>query len=164
MPLLTRYVLREVCQVFLVTLTALTTLMVLILTVREAINQGLGIVQIAQLLPYLLPNALMFAVPGTILFSVSSVYGRMSGSNEIVALKSLGLSPMLMLWPALAVAVVLSFTTVWLNDLSASWGYHGMARVVVNALEDIAYGMLRTHHAFSTPAMSVNVKGSRGTS
>ena len=113
MRLLTRYVLREIGLVFLVTVVALTGLMVMIGAVREAIAQGLGIVQIMQLLPYLLPNALMFAVPGTILFSVSNVYGRMSGTNEVVALKSLGLSPMVILWPALILAVLLSFTTVW---------------------------------------------------
>jgi lipopolysaccharide export system permease protein len=158
MRLLTRYVLREILQVFLVTLFALTTLMVLVGAVREAIVQGLGIAQIVQLVPYLLPNALMFAVPGTILFSVSSVYGRMSGSNEIVAIKSLGLSPMVVLWPTLLVSVLLSFTTVWLNDLAMSWGYHGVQRVILDSLEDIAYGMLRSNHSFRTPAFSVTVQ------
>ncbi len=162
MPLLTRYVLREICQVFLITLTALTLLMVLIGAVREAIGQGLGAAQIVQLFPYLLPNALMFAVPGTVLFSVASVYGRMSATNEITALKSLGLSPMVLLWPALALAVVLSLATVWLNDLAMSWGFHGVRQVVVNAAEDIAYGMLRTHHSFSSPGLSVNVKRVEG--
>ena len=148
MRLLTRYVLREIGQIFLVTLVSLTTLMVLIGAVHEAIAQGLGIVQIVQLLPYLLPNALMFAVPGTILFSVSSVYGRMSGANEIVALKSLGISPMVVIWPALVLAVLLSFATVWLNDLAMSWGFNGMQRVVIDALEDIAYSMLRARGSF----------------
>jgi lipopolysaccharide export system permease protein len=162
MRLLTRYVLREIGVVFLVTLFSLTLLMVMIGAVREAMAQGLGLWQILQLLPYLLPNALMFAVPGTILFSVSSVYGRMSGANEVVALKSLGLSPMVVLWPALAVAVLLSFATVWLNDLAMSWGFHGVQRVVVDSLEDIAYGMLRTRKTFATPAFSVTVQDVRG--
>ncbi|MEX0978400.1 MAG: LptF/LptG family permease, partial [Pirellulales bacterium] len=124
MRLLTRYVLREIFQVFLVTLVALTSFMVLVGAVQVAIARGLGAVQIAQALPYLLPNALMFAVPGTILFAVSIVYGRMSGANELVALKSLGLSPMVVIWPALALSVLLSFATVWLNDLAMNWGFH----------------------------------------
>jgi lipopolysaccharide export system permease protein len=158
MRLLTRYVLREIGLIFLVTLVSLTVLMVMIGAVKEAIAQGLGIVQIVQLLPYLLPNALMFAVPGTILFSVASVYGRMSGANEIVALKSLGISPMAVLWPALILSVLLSFATVWLNDLAMSWGFNGMRRVVVDALEDIAYSMLHAKKAFQTDAFSVAVK------
>jgi lipopolysaccharide export system permease protein len=158
MRLITRYVLREVFQVFLVTLIALTALMVLIGAVKEAIASGLGAAQIVLLLPYLLPNALMFAVPGTILFSVATVYGRMSSSNEIVALKSLGVSPMAIIWPTLLLSVLLSFTTVWLNDLAMSWGYHGMQRVIVDALEDIAYGMLRAHKNYRTTAFSVTVQ------
>jgi lipopolysaccharide export system permease protein len=157
MRLLTRYVLGEICKVFLVTLTSLTLLMILIGAVREALAQGLGAAQIVQLLPYLLPNALIFAVPGTILFSVSSVYGRMSGANEIVALKSLGLSPMVILWPVLLFSVLLSFATVWINDLAMSWGARGVQRVVVNALEDIAYGMLRAHRSFSSRTSGFSV-------
>ncbi len=162
MRLLTRYVLVEVFQVFLVTLVSLTLLMVLVGAVREAIVQGLGITQIIQLFPYLLPNALMFAVPGTILFSVSSVYGRMSSSNEIVALKSAGLSPMVVVWPSLALAVLLSFATVWLNDLAMNWGFKGMQRVVIDGLEDIAYGMLRAGKSYSTQTFSVVVRKVEG--
>ena len=84
MRLITRYVLREIGLVFLVTLVSLTALMILIGAVQQAVAQGLGLAQIVQLFPYLLPNALLFAVPGTILFAVSSVYGRMSSANEIV--------------------------------------------------------------------------------
>jgi lipopolysaccharide export system permease protein len=162
MRLLTRYVLREIGLVFFITLFSLTMLMIMIGAVREAIAQGLGLVQIAQLLPYLLPNALMFAVPGTILFSVSSIYGRMSGSNEIVALKSLGISPMVVIWPALIVSVLLSFSTLWLNDLAMSWGFNGVRRVVVDSLEDIAYSMLRSKRTFSTEAFSVTVQRIKG--
>jgi lipopolysaccharide export system permease protein len=162
MRLLTRYLLREIGQVFLVTLVALTTLMILIGAVQQAVAQGLGATQILQLLPYLLPNALLFAVPGTILFAVSSVYGRMSALNEITALKSLGISPIVVLWPALLLSVLLSFTTVWLNDLAMSWGYQGVQRVVINGLEDIAYGMLKSQKSFSRPAFSVMVKGVEG--
>ncbi len=73
MRLFTRYVLREVCQIFLITLFALTTFIILVLGVQVALGKGLGAMQIIQTLPYLLPNALLFAVPGTILFAVSSV-------------------------------------------------------------------------------------------
>jgi lipopolysaccharide export system permease protein len=162
MRLITRYVLREIGQVFLVTLIALTSLMILIFAVQQAVAQGLGIAQIVQLLPYLLPNALLFAVPGTILFAVSSVYGRMSAANEITALKSLGLSPMIVLWPAISFAVLLSLLTVCLNDLAMSWGYHGVQRVVIDGLEDIAYSVLRAQKSFSRPAFSVTVQRVEG--
>lgn len=162
MRLITRYVLREIFQVFLVTLISLTLLMVLFGAVREAIVQGLGIAQIVQLFPYLLPNALMFAVPGTILFSVANVYGRMAGANEIVALKSAGVSPMAVVWPALLLAVLLSFATVWLNDMAMSWGHRGMQTVVINALEDIVYGKLAATKTAGSAGFSVTVRKVQG--
>jgi lipopolysaccharide export system permease protein len=162
MRLITRYVLREIFQVFLVTLVSLTLLMVLFGAVREAIVQGLGFAQIVQLFPYLLPNALMFAVPGTILFSVANVYGRMAGANEIVALKSAGVSPMALIWPALLMATLLSFATVWLNDMAMSWGHRGMQTVVINALEDIVYGKLASQKTCGAPGFSVTVRKVQG--
>lgn len=158
MRLITRYVLREIGQVFAVTLASLTIFMIMIVAVKEAIAQGVGAAQIVLMLPYLLPNALVFALPGSILFAVCSVYGRMSAANEVTALKSAGVNPMTIIWPAIYLSAVLSLATVWLNDLAMSWGYHGMQRVVVDSLEDIAYGMLRTKKNFSRPAFSVTVK------
>ncbi len=162
MRLLTRYVLREIGQIFLVTLVALTSFMLLVGAVQVAIAQGLGAKQIALALPYLLPNALMFAIPGTILFAVSMVYGRMSAANEIVALKSLGISPMVVVWPALALAVLLSFAGVWLNDLAMSWGHHGIQQVALDSAEEIAYSLLRSQKSFKADALEVTVRAVEG--
>ncbi|REK18196.1 MAG: YjgP/YjgQ family permease [Planctomycetota bacterium] len=158
MRLLTRYVLREIGGIFLVTLVALTSFMLLVGAVQAAIQEGLGAKQIVLALPYLLPNALMFAIPGTMLFAVSMVYGRMSSANEIIALKSLGISPMAVIWPALGMAVLLSFATTWLNDLAMSWGYHGVKQVAIDSAEEIAYSILRSRKSFKGDAFEVTVR------
>src|SRR5262245_34147358 len=116
MRTLTRYVLSEFCKVFLTTLGSLTLLFLIAGVVKEALDRGLGLGQVLPLIPYLLPNALLFTVPGTSLFAVCLVYGRMSGMNEVVALKSLGISPWEILRPCLFAGFVLSLITVWLND------------------------------------------------
>ena len=87
MTIISRYVLLELLKVFLVSLAALTLFMVVIGLVKEAQQQGLGAMQIAALLPYVLPEAMRFAVPGTMLFAVCSVFGRLASSNEITALE-----------------------------------------------------------------------------
>ncbi|HEY4311234.1 MAG TPA: LptF/LptG family permease [Pirellulales bacterium] len=158
MRLLPRYVLIELLKVFAVTVTSLTTLMMLVGVAKEAIDQGLGLVQVLQMLPYILPNALLFALPGSTLFAVSIVYGRMSGANEIVAIKSLGINPMTVLWPALVLAFLLSLVCVWLNDVAVSWGFNNVQRVAIESLDDIAYGMLRTQKSFGTNKFTINVK------
>ncbi len=152
------YILFELLTVFTVTLTALTSLVVVGGIASEAMQQGLGPVAIIQLVPFILPEALRFSVPGTILFAVCSVYGRMSADNEIVAVKALGVTPLKMILPALGLAFVLSVGTVWLNDVAVSWGRQGVNRVVIQSVEEITYGMLRTHRSYSTQKMSINVR------
>lgn len=158
MGILTRYVLAEIVRVFTLALVSLTGLMILVGVAKEVLQQGLGPAQVVQLLPYILPNALLFAVPGTILFAVSMVYGRISASNEVVAIKALGIHPAVLLWPAVVLAFLLSLTTVWLNDVAVSWGYRGIQRVVLEAVEDIVYGTLRTQKSFSSRNLSIHVK------
>ena len=128
MRIISRYVLWELLQVFLVALAALTIFMLVVGLVREAQQQGLGLVQILMLIPYVLPEAMRFAVPGTMLFAVASVFGRMSASNEVIALKAAGISPVAIIWPAAALALVVSFVSVWLNDVAVSWGRDGVRR------------------------------------
>ena len=36
---------------------------------------------------------------------------------------------------------------MWLNDLAASWGRQGIQRVIMESMEQIVYGTLRTHRA-----------------
>ena len=63
MKIISRYVLSELLQVFLVALSALTLFMLVVGLVKEAQQQGLGMMQIAALVPYVLPEAMRFAVP-----------------------------------------------------------------------------------------------------
>lgn len=162
MKIITRYVLFDLLQVFLVALSALTLFMLVVGLVREAQQQGLGLTQIVMLVPYVLPEAMRFAVPGTMLFAVASVFGRMSAANEVTALKAAGITPLAIIWPAVALAMVVSFVSVWLNDVAVSWGRDGIRRVVVNSVEEIIYGRLRQQRSYSTSQVSINVKGVDG--
>jgi lipopolysaccharide export system permease protein len=162
MRILTRYVLSELLQVFLVTLAALTLFMLVVGLVKEAQQQGLGFLQIVMLVPYVIPEAMRFAVPGTMLFATASVFGRLSASNEITALKAAGISPLAAIWPAMALALAVSFVSVWLNDVAVTWGRSGVRQVVVNSVEQIIYGRLRQQRSYRTAQMQINVKGVSG--
>ncbi len=157
MTRLTRYILREVLGVFLLTLVGMTAVMMIAGVLQEALRQGLGLAPVLKIIPYLLPNALRFAVPGTILFAVCMVYGRISSANEVVAVKSLGLHPMVLIWPSLIVAFLISLVAVWLNDVAVSWGREGVRRVALRSLEQIAYGMLTTQRAYTSDKFSITV-------
>jgi lipopolysaccharide export system permease protein len=158
MKILTRYVLAELLKVFAVSLAGMTLFMMLVGVMREAYSQGLGLKQVALLMPYVLPEALRFAVPGTILFAACSVYGRLAAANEVVAVKSLGISPMVLFWPLVALAAALSVATVWLNDVAVSWGRSGMRRVVIESVEEVAYARLAQQKSFATKNFAIHVK------
>ncbi len=162
MTRLTRYILREILTVFLLTLLGMTAVMMLVGVLQEATRHGLGLGPILQVLPYLLPNALRFAIPGTILFAVCSVYGRLSASRELIAIKSLGIHPMVAVWPALVLAFLLSVVAVWINDIAVSWGRQGVRKVFWRSFEQIAYGMLEARRSYSNDQFSITVMAVRG--
>jgi len=159
---ITRYILAELIGWFSVFVVGLTLLMVVILVGSEAWRMNLGMLPTLRLIPFVLPTALVFAVPGTILFTVCLVYGRMSADNEVTAAKSAGISPMALIWPAIGFAFLLSAVAVWLNDVAFSWGQAGVQRVVLQSVEEIAYGMLRAQKSFANPRFSIVVKGVEG--
>ena len=158
MNIVPRHVLSELLKVFFMALAGLTLLMLIVGITRQALDEGVGLKHIVQLMPYILPDALRFTIPATILFAVCSVYGRMASNNEIVALKSLGISPLTVLVPSFVLAFFVSWLTFWLNDIAVSWGRDGVRRVVIGAVEDIVLSRLRMRKEYSTRFFSVIVE------
>ena len=157
MKILTRYIVLEMLKVFIVTLSSMTALMLIVGVVQEAIRENLTPLTILQLIPYVLPNALCFAIPGTALFSTCMVLGRMSSSNEVVAIKAMGISPMAIVWPVVLMAFMMSILTVYLNDMAASWGRRGVYDVVLNSVEKTIYAVLKTNRSYQTGRFSIFV-------
>ena len=52
----------------------------------------------------------------------------------------------------------LSLVGIWLTDLAFSWGAAGVQRVVIQSVEEITYGMLRTQRAYANQRFSIIVK------
>ncbi len=162
MSTLPRYVLVEVLKIFAVSVGALTLMVVLGFVGREATAQGLPLMTTLRLIPYFLPETLRVTVPMTLLLSCTTVFSRISGANEIVAVKALGISPMTLLWPVYVFAFGMSLATVWLNDVADWWGNTNVQRVIVEGAEEIMYSMLQQQRRYSCPMFSLNVKDING--
>ncbi|GIW97897.1 MAG: permease [Pirellulaceae bacterium] len=155
-----RYVVWEITKLFLITLVGFTTVVTLIGVVQQLVTQGLGPWAIAQLTPYILPISLQFALPGTLLFAVCSVYGRIAADNEIMAVAASGVPPIRVILPVLGMSLVLSLVAVWLNDIAFSWGRPGINRVIMHSIERVVYGVLSTQGSYSTAqGFSIHVHG-----
>src|SRR6187200_1398809 len=96
---ITRYVVREVLQAFIVTLTVTTLLMTLVGAMKDGVKLGLPPIVIARTIPYILTEMLRFTLPASILFAVCTAFGRLSANNELMALKSLGITPLRVILP-----------------------------------------------------------------
>jgi lipopolysaccharide export system permease protein len=153
----TRYIVAEVMKIFVVALVALTMLILLIGIGRELLRQGLGPLAVIQLLPYVLPISLQYAVPSTALFAVCCVYGRMSADGEISTIKASGISPLRVIQPAVVLSLLLSPLAVVLCDVAVSWGKPGITHVVLLSIEQIAYRFLRSQHSYSSPPHGLTI-------
>ncbi|UUO06203.1 LptF/LptG family permease [Blastopirellula sp. J2-11] len=156
------YVVWEVFKIFFLCLLATVLLMVVGGGVNEGLKKGLPPSIILGMMPYFVPEMLRFTIPGCLLFSICTVFGRMSASNEIVALKSAGINPIEIIWPVLVATYILSFVTFGLYDVCAGWSRPNMHRIIIQSLDDTAYSMLRTQKSFSMQGFSVRVKGVDG--
>jgi len=137
----------------------LTLLLVIVGVVQEGIRNGLTVGVMIKLVPFVTLNALCFAVPGTVLFCVCAVFGRMSSMNEITAIKSLGISPWVVIGPAILFAIVSSLIVVIVIDVAFSWGYHQTKRVVAMSVAEIAYSVLSTQRSYTSNHFSIRVSG-----
>lgn len=160
---ITRYIASEIIKIFVVALFSLTLLILLIGVGRELVREGLSVVAVLQLLPYVLPLSLQHSVPATALFAVCCIYGRMAADGEVATVKAIGVSPLQLIKPAVIFAAVLSPGVVVLSDLAVSWGRPGVAQVVLGSLEDIAYRFLQSQHAYSsTHGFTITVQDVEG--
>src|SRR6476659_6898053 len=158
MRILTRYVLFELLKVFSLTLTGLTLLIFIALIGKEAVDKGIGFWPLLKMTPYLIPQAMQFAVPGTMLLATTSVYGRMASYNEIVAIKSLGISPMALVWPTIILATLVSFVAVVINDVAVSWGTNGVREVFMDSIEEVVYSQLKMRHQYGMGKYNITVR------
>ena len=158
MSRITRYVLLQLIATFAITLLGMTFVLVFGIMANVGIRQGLGIEAFFRLLPFALPSALRFAVPASILLAACSVFGRMSADNEVIATKSLGITPRCLLYPALAFALLVSLGMIWLNDVAITWGASGMQVVIAESVEEVVFGKLKTEKSFRNKHFSISVK------
>jgi lipopolysaccharide export system permease protein len=130
MSAITRYIFAEFLK-NLFAATSVVALFIWVFLVGERLQTaGLSVELAFSLMPYLIPYAVKSALQAGILFAACIVYGRLASTNELTALKSMGVSPILVVLPALAIGLVLSVAAPALDDFHSSW----CCRRVLNAV------------------------------
>ncbi len=110
------YILRELLRIFLMTASALTTLMAFGGMFKPVTKQGIDVSQLMEILLNLMPAMMAYAIPIAALFAAVLVYWRMSTDNELTACRAGGVSFISIVLPAFILGlVVASADLVFLN-------------------------------------------------
>ena len=119
MSLLARYVLRQHIGPFVFAVSLIVFVLVVDVVLQmmdQVLGKGLSVGAAGQLFFYNLGWILALAVPMAVLVAVLMAFGRLSADNEIMALKSSGISLMRLVTPVLIASAALSALMVVFND------------------------------------------------
>lgn len=119
MKILRKYIIKEMIVMFLFSLAIFTFTLVVGNIIRLAelvINKGVDIRLVAKLFLYLIPFLLSYTIPMSILTSTLLVFGRLSGDNEILAIRSSGINIYRLSFPLIVIGLLLSLFSVVLNN------------------------------------------------
>jgi lipopolysaccharide export system permease protein len=116
------YLLSEILPPFLLGLLTFTFILLIarILKLVELIvTRGIPLTQVGRLLVLILPTFLELTLPMAFLLAILLGLGRLSGDQELLALKSSGVSPVQILLPlifmAASVAIITFLLTTWVR-------------------------------------------------
>ncbi len=120
-----KYIFRELISPFAISLFFLTFvfLMTRIPEITNMVmNYNADILSIALMIVYTLPRFLEFTIPMSVMISVLLIFMRMSGENEIVALKGAGVSLYKLLPPVLIFCLSGVLLCMLITLFGVSWG------------------------------------------
>ena len=120
-PLMDRWLVGELIGPLLFGIAAFTAVSlsvgVVFELVRRVAESGLPLLAAMQVLLLRLPGFLVLAFPMATLMATLLAYSRLSGSSELTALRSVGVSTRRMVLPALVLSLLMSLLTFLFNDL-----------------------------------------------
>ena len=157
MGVIVRYVLRELGVTFLFGFVAFTGLLLIVGLVQRALEEDLPLTLVWQLIPFVLAEMSSISLPTTLLLAVTIFFSRMSGNNEIIALKALGVPPRAFLLPVYVIAFLVSLVGVEIYEYSVAWGRPGIAAVLYYNAENILIETLTKKHRFETKDKQITI-------
>ena len=138
------YLSRDLVRITLMALVVLTMIMTVLGAIEPMRKQGLTGMQVLDLFGYLVPVMLPLTMPISALFGATFVYGRFSQTNELLAAKASGISPVVLLRPALVLGVVVTAASLAISNYVAPVMAERLGSTVVENISGLAYQQLLT--------------------
>lgn len=119
MKIIDRYLGKEILVTALFAVGVLSLVLVLGNVFKQLmellVNQDVPLESILSFIGYILPFSLTFSIPWGFLTAVLLVFGKLSAENELIALKSNGISITRICYPLAALAIAASLLCLWIN-------------------------------------------------
>jgi lipopolysaccharide export system permease protein len=116
---LNRYISREFINAFFLSIAIFTFVLLVGNFIKMAeliINKGVSVIYLSKLILYLIPYLLSYTVPMAMLTATLISFGRLSSDNEIMAMRSLGVSILQISTPILVLGMFISLLSIPIND------------------------------------------------
>ena len=123
--ILSLYIIREISSLFLLGIVIFTLVLLmgrLIALTDLVVSRGVPLADVGRMILYLIPSFLVFTIPMAFLLAVLLAFGRLSADNEIVVIKSSGLSLSQMLPPVIFCALVAVMLALGASSVGVPWG------------------------------------------
>ncbi len=156
MTILDRYVVKEILKCFVIVLTVVLGLYIIVEFFNKADNfteAGLSISRLIRYLQLKLPQIMVQITPIGILLAVLVAFGLMNKHNEILALKSGGVSVLFLMRAALAIAVFLSITLFLLSEV--------VVPITISKANKIWFSEVKKKPVLATRQKNIWIKGHR---
>ena len=127
-----RYILRRLAVVFLASVLVVTGLLFVgnVLRIIENISLGIKFVTFVKSIVYLVPDLLSYALPMSILTACLLVFARLSAENELIALRTNGISLVSIVAPALIFALIIGCLSLVQLGLIKPAAYAAQKRLI----------------------------------
>jgi len=127
-----KYISRELLKGFLLAFLVLMLIIFVGFSLRFA-HDGLDIIQMKLVFPHIALQTFPYCVPLSLLISVIMVYGRMSGDNEITALRSSGIHLQTIVTPTMLIAVLFSVVSFFVISNMVPMSERKIHEIVMDA-------------------------------
>lgn len=131
------------------------TLAMQMLSITELIvNRGVKVAQVLSMIGFLLPEMMLFALPAASLIAVVVAFLRLSSDNELIAIKSSGVSLYQMLPPVALLSFMAFLLALFLGVYGIPWGSKSFKNLLFAIAESQADSVVKTQ-VFSEPFKGV---------
>ncbi len=140
-----RYIFKEMIPPFVISLIFFTFVFLMaemLKVINMVVNYDVGVLAVLLMLAYSTPYFLTFVTPMSIMMAVLLTFLRLSSDNELIALKTSGVSVYRLLSPVMSFCLLGYMLTLFMTIYGMPWGRLAVKELVYKAvLSNLAVGL-----------------------